>query len=211
VIFTTRPDGRLSEIWLGSLEGRTSPTRIASAGENSPSFGPGGDVIFRFSDGTMNYLGRMKPDGSDRSRVVPFPIATVQTRSPDGRWIVAIAPRLDGSRGSLSLAVPTSGGEPRVVCPFVCPAVWSPDGASLYVELQPRTRTHTGRMVMLPVKPKSGLPALPVGGIQSEAQALRIAGSVLVHPSRTVPGLDPDTYADLQSDVRRNLYRIPPP
>jgi hypothetical protein len=109
------------------------------------------------------------------------------------------------------LAIPTSGGEPMVVCSFACHSVWSPDGASLYVEVQQRTRTQMGRMVMLPVAANVGLPALPAGGIQSEAQALAIPGSVLVEPSRTVPGLDRDTYAYVQREVRRNLYRIAPP
>ena len=66
-------------------------------------------------------------------------------------------------------------------------------------------------MVILPVAANVGLPALPADGIQSEAQALAIPGSLPVQPSRTVPGLDPDTYAYVQREVRRNLYRIPPP
>jgi hypothetical protein len=66
-------------------------------------------------------------------------------------------------------------------------------------------------MVMLPVAANTGLPDLPAGGIQSEAQGLAIPGSVLVEPSRTVPGLDRDTCANVQREVRRNLHRIPPP
>ena len=100
VVFTTQPKGRPSEIRIASLDGRPSPRRIASAGENSPWFGPGGNVMFRFSDGTANYLGRMKPDGSDRSKVVPFPIATVQARSPGRRWIIA------SRRGSTAVEAP---------------------------------------------------------------------------------------------------------
>jgi hypothetical protein len=85
VVFTTQPKGRPSEIWIAPLDGRSPPRRITSAGENSPWFGPGGDVMHRYSDGTVSYLGRMKRDGSDRAKVVPFPIATVQATSPDRR------------------------------------------------------------------------------------------------------------------------------
>jgi hypothetical protein len=44
--------------------------------EDSPHFGPDGQILYRSFDGTNNYLEQMNRDGSGRSRVVPYPSAT---------------------------------------------------------------------------------------------------------------------------------------
>jgi len=211
VVFTSQPKGRPSELWIASLDGSAPPRRIASTGENAPYFGPNGEVLFRFSDGTFNYLGRMNADGSGRTRVTSYPIATVHARSPDRRWIVAITPRLDGGPGAGSMAIPVSGGNPVAICPGFCYTIWSPDGKYLYIEVEMPTRAAGGKMVRLPVPAQRGLPALPADGIRSVEQALALAGGQLVEPSRIVPALDPQTWAFLRSTVHRNLFRVSPP
>jgi len=70
VVFTAQPSGQPSELWVAPLNRSAAPRRIASDGENSPQFGPAGEVLFRFTDGKVNYLGRMNADGSAREKVV---------------------------------------------------------------------------------------------------------------------------------------------
>jgi hypothetical protein len=211
VVFTVQQSGKPSELWVARLDRREPPRRIASSGENSPYFGPSGEILFRFTDGKANYLGRMNGDGSARRKVVEYAIGTPQTISPDRRWLVAITPRLDGSQGAASMAIPTAGGPPRQICPNACRHGWSPDGRSLYVEIEQKSRTSAGRAIVLPVVPDTGLPDLPEAGILPGTDPAGIRGSVIVERSETAPGLDPGTYAYVKASVQRNLFRVSPP
>jgi len=217
VVYTTQPAGKPSQIWLTPIDRSTPPKLIASDGENAPRFGPGGQLLFRFSENNANYVGRMNRDGSGRSKVVPYPIATFQSISPDRRWLIAITPRSDlyptvapdGRPNAESMAVPTAGGSPRPICARrVCTCAWSPDGTFLYVSIELRSRTTPGQTIALPVVPETGLPDLPDEGIQSAKDALAIRGSVIVERSGIVPGLDPGTYAYIMTTAHRNLFRV---
>jgi serine/threonine protein kinase len=211
VVFTVRPSGKPSELWAARLNRSAPPRRLASTGENSPYFGTSGEILFRFTDGKANYLGRMNADGSARRKVVEYAIGTPQTISPDRRWLVAITPRLDGTQGTASMAIPTRGGSPRQICSGACRHGWSPDGRSLYVEIEPKSRTSTGRAIVLPVAADTGLPNLPDAGIFPGIDPRTIPGSRIVERTETAPGLDPDTYAYVKASVQRNLFRVLPP
>ena len=211
VVFTTQPAGKPSQLWVAPLDRSAPPRLIASNGETSPHFGSSGQLLFRFSDDTINYLARMDNDGSGRSKVVAYPISTIQNVSPDSRWVVAITPLSGAGESSASMAVPTAGGSPRRICAAVCGSAWSPDGRFLYVQTELTSRTGLGKMVAIPVLPETGLPDLPEGGIQSGAQALAIPGSTVVERANIVPGLGTDTYAYVKSTVHRNLFRVTVP
>jgi hypothetical protein len=208
VVFTTRPVGKPSQIWLAPVNRKSPPRQIAGDGANAPRFGPGGRVLFRFSDSTFNYVGQMMKDGSGRSKVVPYPISTFQNVSPDRRWLIAIIPLSDAGKSWGSMAVPTAGGSPRRICAAVCMSAWSPDGSLLYVNVEQKSRTSPGRTVALPVDPETGLPDLPETGINSAVEALSIAGSRAVQQANIVPGADPATYAYIKTTVHRNIFRI---
>ena len=98
-------DGGKSELWLAPVSRDAPPKRIANAGENTPHFGPNGQIFFRFSEGNFNYLGRMNPDGSGRSKVFETPINEFRTISPGMRWVGVAAKRADG-RGAGDFAFP---------------------------------------------------------------------------------------------------------
>jgi Tol biopolymer transport system component len=209
VVFTVQVAGKPSEIRTAPLDGSAPPRAIASSGENSPHFGPAGEILFRFTDGKANYLGRIDADGSGRRKVVEYAIGTVQTISPDRRWLVAITPRFGGAQGAASIATSTGGGPPRRLCASVCRHAWSPDGRFIYVELERKSRTSPGRTMVLPVLPDTGLPDLPEAGIDPASPPLQIRGSRIVELTEIAPGLDPDTYAYVKENVQRNLFRIP--
>ena len=204
------PAGQPSQVWLAPLDRSAPPFQIASAGEDSPRFGPSGQLLFRFTDNKFNYVGRMNKDGSGRSKVVPYPISTFLNISPDRRWLIAITPLFDAGQTSAFMAVPTGGGSPRPICVNgrACPSAWSPDGRFLYVPLERQSQTSAGKMIALPVVPETGLPDLPEAGIQSEEDATAIPGSFVVEQSNIVPGLDPATYAYVKTTAHRNLFQI---
>ena len=208
VVFSTEPRGKPTQLWVAPLDRSAAPTQLASAGESSPHFGPSGQVVFRLSDGKSNYLAQMNKDGSGREKVVTYPISTIQNISPDRRWVVAITPLAGPGESSASMAVPTGGGAPRRICAAVCNCGWSPDGKSLYVQVEARSRTNPGRTVALPVAAETGLPDLPQDGIRSAEQALAIPGSRLVEQASMVPGLEPGIYAYVKTNVQRNIFRV---
>jgi hypothetical protein len=208
VVFTTAPAGKPSQLWIASMDSSTAPRQIASTGENSPRFDAAGQILFRFSDGKFNYLGRMNKDGSDRSKVVEYPISTVQNISPDRRWVIAITPLFAAGETVASMAIPTAGGPPRRICQGVCgSAAWSPAGDYLYVNSASSSRTSPGKMIVLPVIPDTGLPDLPEAGI-IPAEASSIRGSRVVEQVNRVPGPNLLTYAYVKTTVHRNLFRI---
>ena len=215
VVFSTQPAaGKPSQLWVAPMDRSAPPRQISSDGENAPHFGPAGQVFFRFSENNANYVGRMNQDGSGRSKLVPYPISTIQNMSPDRRWLIAITPLSDSAKSSgstaASMAVPTAGGAPRPICGAgrVCRCAWSPDGKFLYVSLEAGSRTSPGKTIAIPVPPETGLPDFPEAGVQSAEEALSIPGSRLLEQSEIIPGLDPSTYAYVKRTAQRNLFRI---
>ncbi|HUS05042.1 MAG TPA: winged helix-turn-helix domain-containing protein, partial [Bryobacteraceae bacterium] len=133
VVFSTQPSGKASQLWLAALDRSSPPKLIASSGESSPYFGPEGQIVFQMREGNANYLARMKHDGSDRSKVTPYPISGIYGGiSPDGRWVAVSVPAADVRTGAI-MAAPTGGGAPRRICEGFRPVAWSPDGKFFYV------------------------------------------------------------------------------
>jgi DNA-binding winged helix-turn-helix (wHTH) protein/Tol biopolymer transport system component len=218
VAFATTPAGKPSQLWIAPLDRSAPPRQISSTGEDSPRFGPNGQVLFRFSENKSNYVGRMNKDGSGRSKVAPYAISTFWNISPDRRWLIALTPLSDVGTSppstavptSATMAVPTEGGSPRQICGAgrVCPSAWSPDGRFLYVTVQLKSRMDPGRTIALPVSPQTGFPDMAEAGVQSAKDAAAIPGSFVVEQSSVVPGLDPATYAYVKTTAHRNLFRI---
>src|SRR5262249_43578076 len=128
LLFSTQPSGRPSQLWLAALDKSSPPRMIASNGEDSPYFGPDGQILYRLSDGNNHYLAQPKAGGSELRRMVPSPVGTLQFISPDRRWISAVTEPPGGGVGG-TYAVPIDGGAPRRIC--ACPAIWAPDGKFL--------------------------------------------------------------------------------
>jgi Tol biopolymer transport system component len=177
VVFSTQPPGKPSQIWLAPLDRSSHPRLIASKGEDSPRFGPDGQVLFRLSDAKTHYLARMNRNGSGRSKVVPYPIGNIQYMSPDRRWTTVIMVTPGGSLSG-TFAVPVTGGTPRRICG--CPANWAPDGRFLYLGVQPESRESAGKTAAIPLLAGARLPDLPVLGFLSADNPLAFPGSRLI-------------------------------
>jgi Tol biopolymer transport system component len=208
VVYSTQPSGKPPQLWLAALD-RSSPARlITERGGAWPVFGPDNEVLFQSSDGKANYLLRMRNDGSGRSRVVPYPIGNVQSISPDRQWIAVGLPLRDHSVGTI-VAVPTAGGDPRLICPGYCAVQWDTAGKFFYVGLVHRSQHSAGKTVAIPLLPGKTLPDLPPAGIRelNDVQAFR--GATIIEAWDISPGRDPSVYAFAKMTVHRNLFRIP--
>ncbi len=207
VVYSTAAPGGKSQLWLAPIDRSSPPKRIGSSGEIWPHFGPRGQILFQLTEGNFNYLEQMNPDGSGRSKVVPFPISGIQGVSPGRRWVMAIAPLRDGS-GVASMAIPVDGGAPRRICESFCVPIWSSSGKFLFVPVESPSRANPGRSLAIPVGPQESLPEFPPGGIKPAAEASVIPGSQSVPRADLVPGKDPSHYVYVNTTVHRNLYRI---
>jgi len=202
VAFSSQRPGEPSQIWLAPLDASAPPKRIASSGEGSPHFGPDGTVWFRYSDGKANFVGLMTKDGSGRRQVTTRPVSTVMSSSPDGHWVVAMAPT-PGSSAIDTIAIPADGREPRTIASGRYPIVWARDGKFVYVPLGSKQSQTIG----IPVS-SGELPELPEGGIRSPEQATAIRGARLIDRTEISPGPDASIFAYVKTTTHRNLFRI---
>jgi DNA-binding winged helix-turn-helix (wHTH) protein/Tol biopolymer transport system component len=217
VFYDVSPDGRQvlyqtddrgkSQLWLAPVSGDAPARRIANGGENTPHFGANGEILFRFSEGNFNYLGRMNQDGSGRSKVFPVPINEFRGISPGKRWIGVAAKRADG-RGIGEFVFPVDGGAPVLLCSTFCWPTWSPNGNFLYIPVELASRKGHGRSLAIPMGAGETLPKLPPGGIEPGSDASIIPGARIVDRAELAPSPDPSRYAYVNSAVHRNLYRI---
>jgi len=137
VAYATTENGGESQIWLASLDRRTSPRQIARGGDQV-SFGAEGELIFRSLEEKTNWLVRIQKDGTGRERVTTAPILDKGAVSPGGAWVIAFSPGSgdEASRADRALyAVPSDGRALRRICSSLCSAAWSSDGKFLYVSI----------------------------------------------------------------------------
>ncbi len=201
VVFAATGKDNLSNLWLASLDLGSAPRRFPSASnEDTPHWDAAGDIYFRATEGSLNFVYRMKSDGSERVKLLPDPITELETVSPDGRWVVA-GP---GTKTQV-VAKPLDGGPPVILCPGYCDVHWSADGRLLSVYAIGMEGPQT---LLIPVTPGKGLPAPPSGGFETKASVGGIKGAKVVEGfvlAGPIPGLS----ATVRAEVHRNLYRVP--
>ncbi len=207
VVYSTGKHGKASQLWMASVDGEAPPKRIGDSGETSPYFGLDGKILFSVSEGNVNYLERMNPDGSGRSKVLNYPINQVQAISPGRRWVMAILARKDG-KGVEEAAIPTEGGPIRVLCASFCSPTWSPNGKFLYIPVEAQSLQTPGRSLAIPVGPGETLPEFPPNGVEPGSDSNVIPGAQGIERAELVPGNDLLHFAYVNTTVRRNLYRI---
>lgn len=208
VVYSTAAPGGKTQFWLAPVD-RTSPaSKVGDIGGTQPLFGAQGQILFEQPEGSANYLERVNPDGSGRSKVVPYPTIGVEGISPGRRWIVASIPESPDGSGLANVAIPVDGGPPRRICTNYCDPVWSSDGKFLFVQVEDASRENPGRSLAIPVGPGEDLSALPPEGVKSMAEASSIPGAVSVPRAYLAPGADPNHFAYINITVHRNLYRI---
>jgi len=210
IVYVAPASGSGPRVWIAPLDRSGPPKAIGLAGDRAPLFGPDGDVLFCFTQGTFNYLGRMHADGTGRTQVVPYPVSNVTGISPGRTWVMAIAPLLDRTTVAV-MAIPVSGGAPVRICEDYCLTSWSTDGRFLFASVEEPSLTSPGRSLAIPIGPGEALPALPLLGIAPRSPASAIPGARSVPRADIVPGADPDTFFYVATGMHRNLFRVPLP
>jgi DNA-binding winged helix-turn-helix (wHTH) protein/Tol biopolymer transport system component len=207
VVYTNAAPNGETQLWLAPID-RSTPAKKIGSNATSPHFGPGGTILFQQTEGNSNYLEQMNSDGSNHTRLAPYPISGIQGMSPGRRWVMAVVPQPPDGEGPAPMAIPTEGGVPRRICASFCTPVWSVDGKFLTVPVEASTNSSPGRSLAIPAGPGESLPDLPVGGISPEASPSSVRGARPIARDELVPGKDPDHFAYVNSIVHRNLYRI---
>jgi serine/threonine protein kinase/Tol biopolymer transport system component len=202
VAFTSRngtsPDNKEKQIFVAPLDG-SAPPRLVVRGGDTVSFGAPGELVFRQLGARVNYLARVKTDGTGLAHVLDQPIEDKLDVSPDGAWAAA------ATRDNFVVSL--RDGTRREVCNAFCVVHWSADGSFLYVTTNPGFKSG-GVTVALPVPHGASLPELPPSGLSVGAGA-EIAGGVVIRQGMLAPGPDPKTYAFEKPEFVGNLFRIP--
>jgi hypothetical protein len=201
-------DGK-SQLWLAPIDRSSAPKQIGQSGATTPYFGRRGKIVFQIAEGNTNYLEEMNEDGSERAKVVPYPITDIQGVSPGRKWLMGDVPYSDGkSVLPMEMAIPLDGGPPQRICASYCLPAWSASGRFLFVAVESPTQTSPGRSLAIPVGPGERLPAIPPGGVEPGAKEDVVPGSQSVNRALLVPGEDPSHFAYVNTTSHRNLYRI---
>ncbi len=208
VVYATAGSAGTSQLWVAPVDRSLPATKVGNVGATLPHFGVRGRIMFQQTEGNSNYLEEMNEDGSNRSKVVPYPIIEIQGVSPGRRWVMAAVPKAPDGTGPAELAIPMDGGSPRHICVTYCLPVWSTSGKFLFVPVEASSRTSPGRSLAIPVGPGESLPELPPEGIATMAEPNVVKGAQSVPRGNLVPGTDPEHFAYVNAVVHRNLYRI---
>ena len=212
-------EGKAS-IWEASLDRRVAPRQLAPAiAEAHPIFDGAGDLFFAAAEGNLNYVYRVKEDGTGLpQKAIPYPIVFFGGVSPDAKWVVALA-ALPGEEASATvMAYPTEGGDPMQLCDR-CQVRWAPDGEFLYVsfltwdangsERRESEKPHKTFVILL--THSKAFADLAARGFKSEAQLAAVPGVRAIEQPFVLPGPEPSVYAFPKQIVHRNLYRVPLP
>ncbi len=199
--------------WIADLDRRKPPYQILAETDDRVHFGADGGLLFRSTEGKLNYIYGSLTDGAERRKLSSQPILDIDGVSPDGKWVVAWAAVQDpesSSATSAHLAFPVGGGPPVRICPR-CSANWSSDARYFHLWLPGGTTgMGGGRSIRIPLPAGTIFPPLPAGGLEAhDAEAL--AGAQVLGTDPLTPGPGPSIYAFTKKVAHRNLFRIPLP
>ena len=208
VVFTTPDSGGESQIWLASLDRRSSPRQITRSADQV-SFGPNGELFCRVKENNVNFLYRMNIDGSRRERISNTAILMKYGVSPDGEWVTAVLPGESDNKGSSetvavpagTVAIPVRGGPVRRICGAGCPSTWSSNGKFFYVDL--------GQTRVFPVPAGKSLPEFPASGISINGKPDKLHGEQAIEHRDVFLGPNPSMYVFRTTELHANLFRIP--
>lgn len=203
VAFVTTDSSGHRGLWIAPVSRRSAPVRLSSASvvDDSPSFLPDGDLLFRSSESGSNYIYRMKPDGTDRRKLNPQRILDLGTVSPDGRWVAAVAPNSNEQLTASVTAFAVDGSAAVPLCFGYCNLSWDASGKYIYMFYPDVLGPDT---YLIPVKNDVELPMKLV-----HADDVKGMKGITRLPGFVASGNGPSTYAYVRVTTRSNLYRIP--
>jgi serine/threonine protein kinase/Tol biopolymer transport system component len=206
VVYSAKDEKNHSHLWLASLDFRFPPRQFSSSiSEDQPRWDRAGHIYFRAAEGKLNFLYRMKFDGSERSKILAIPILEFHAVSPDGRWATVLGQTSGQDAQARLFASPLDGGSPVRICALYCVSHWTADGKNFMVIMDTTEGTKT---LVAPVSEATGLPALPPAGLATIAEMESVKGAKIID-GPVLLGPTPGLSATVREDVHRNLYRVP--
>jgi eukaryotic-like serine/threonine-protein kinase len=210
VAFAMLDANERTSLWVAPTNRSSSPVRLSSSvAEDSPNFLPDGDLLFRATEGSLNYLYRSKSDGTGRHKLIPDSIFDINGLSRDGQWVLTGVKGPKENPGPFVTAISIDGGNQVTICQSYCTATWDLDGKFVYLQFPSLSeQSHQERTYVLPVQSGLELPKVPAGGIE-KIEDFSTAGQVLSIPHSVEAAASPLVYAYVVRNTRRNIYRIP--
>ena len=204
VAFAMKDQSSRRGLWIAPVNHRSSPVRISSqVVEDSPSFLPDGDLVFRAAEEGSNFVYRMKSDGSARRKITSERILDVLGTSPDGRWVIVGVPNPDPEHTVATKAFAVDGSGAITLCVDFCFFTWDPAGKFVYFYTSQEAISYA-----LPVQHDVGLPKVLPGDIERIKREAK-AKTISTIPQNILSAVSPSVYAYTRQTTRRNLYRIP--
>ncbi len=207
VFSSAAPDGS-EELWLAPTD-RTHPAvRLGVRDGVLPHFGAAGQIVYQAAEQNTNYLEQIRPDGSGRSKVVPFPISQLEGMSPGGRWAVATISESPASTRPSVVAIPVDGSSPRRICEGFCVTDWASDGSSLVVTTEFPSSNSPGRSLVIPIGRSESIPETPATDSGFLITPGAVVGTRWIPKSGLIPGRDLAHFAFVKKTVHKNLFRL---
>jgi eukaryotic-like serine/threonine-protein kinase len=211
VIFITADGSGHAPLWIGAVDGSSSPRRLSDQDCIRALFAPDGDIFFVGGHPGDMFLQTMKADGTGLRRIVPDRVVFLYDISPDGKWLAAwvgadvnLYPSAGGPATRVCTGCASGGAEDRGVTP---PLIrWSRDGKALYVFSEQSFHSYS-----IPLQHGQILPPLPAEGLVLSSVGKSLAGAHLIARDRAFVSSNPSVYAYPIITTHRNIYRIPVP
>ena len=214
VIFVTADGSGHSPLWIGAIDGSSSPRRLSDLDCIRALFAPNGDIFFVGGHGGDMFLYSIQGDGTGLRKIIPEPAVFLYDISSDGRWLAAwvgVDINVYSSEGGTPTRVcsgcAAGGAQDRGVTP---PLIrWSADGKLLYL-FSERT-SHTYSIPLRSERNLPPLPPLPAGGLQLSNVEQSLPEARIIPRERAFMSSLPSVYAYPIVTTHRNIYRIQVP
>jgi eukaryotic-like serine/threonine-protein kinase len=211
VIFITTDASGGAPLWIGAIDGSSSPRRISDQDCIRALFGPSGDIFFVGGHPGDMFLQTINADGTGLHKISPDRVVFLYAISPDGKWVAAwvgadvnLYPLAGGAVTRVCTGCASGGAENRGVTP---PLInWSLDGKTLYL-FSGRT-SHT---YLVPLQDGQILPILPAEGLELGSVEKSLSDARVIAHDRAFMSSSPSVYAYPIVTTHRNIYRIPAP
>jgi serine/threonine protein kinase len=205
IVFAKAEQPSIAHLWMVPADRSSSPHQMPSTtSEDSPFFLPDGDIVFRSTEGGLNFVYREKPDGTARRRIVPDPVYDLYALSPDGRWVLVTTKGQDVEHFSSISLYAVEGGPPIVLCEALCEGDWDIQGKHLFLSFP---ATGDSSAYFLAWNSTGGLADIPAGQVLTPS-ALKANRKVTIVPDNIESAAGPAFYSFTRKNVRRNIFRI---
>jgi eukaryotic-like serine/threonine-protein kinase len=211
VIFITADGSGRAPLWIGDIDGSSSPRRLSDQDCIRALFAPDGGIFFVGGHPGDMFLQSIQADGTGLHRIIPDRVVFFYAISPDGKWVAAwvgadvnLYPATGGTATRVCTGCASGGAEKRGVTPPLIS--WSRDGKALYLFSEGASHTY-----LVPLQDGQILPNLPAAGLDFRRVEESLSDARLIAHDRAFMSPSPAVYAYPTVTSHRNIYRIPVP